>query len=139
MGNKGSINAKKTISKIKEESRIIIEKHLREDEREVLVRIFCNLAERSEDNTIDKDTFLIFFKLPGILGERLWQKFDKYNTEVIDLEEFLLGLALGCKGSDNELAKFIFDIYDLHGDGFVHKEDLVTILHNLKPTKTVED
>ena len=30
----------------------------------------------------------------------------------------------------------MFDIYDFHGDGFIHKDDIVMILHNLKPTNT---
>ena len=31
----------------------------------------------------------------------------------------------------------MFGIYDLADDGYVHKEEIVTILHNLKPTHTV--
>ena len=51
------------------------------------------------------------------------------------MEEFLEGLgksdsfiAIGVKGNIDEQARFIFKIYDFHEDGFVHKEDIVTIV-----------
>ena len=137
MGTKQSkITAKKMMGKMDMEKQKYFRKKFREEELEVLVRIFANLAEMSEEDTIDKRTFQIFFKLPGILSERLWDKFDIDNDHSVTLEEFLTGLAMSCKGSQNEQAKFIFDIYDFHGDGFIHKDDIVMILHNLKPTNT---
>ena len=42
---------------------------------------------------MDKATFLDFFNVPKLLGERLFQVFDQKKTGVIDLEEFLDGLA----------------------------------------------
>lgn len=116
----------------------MIKKYLKDDEIAILVRIFLNLAKCSEENTVDKKTFLIFFKLPGILGERLWAKFDKDHDDVLGMDEFLIGIASACKGGVNLTTKFLFEIYDFHEDGFVHKDDLVTIIHNLKPTKMLE-
>ncbi len=57
---------------------------------------------------------------------------------MLSLEEFLLGLALCVKGNPKEHQQFLFDLFDLHNDGTVSEEEVITILHNLKPTKTIE-
>jgi len=80
MGNKSTkrgIKTKKIFSKIDSESKDIILQHLKPEELEVLIKIFSNLAERSSSNTINEKSFHVLFKLPGILNERLWQKFVK--------------------------------------------------------------
>jgi len=41
---------------------------------------------------------------------------------------------LGCKGTQLEKEKFIFDLYDLNGHGSITREEIITILHNIKPT-----
>ena len=65
----------------------------------------------------------------------MFDGFDKKDNDIIDMEEFLEGLgksdsfiAIGVKGNIDEQARFIFKIYDFHEDGFVHKEDIVTIV-----------
>ena len=45
-------------------------------ELHMLRKSFSNLAQRSPGKTIDKDTFLQFFPLPGLHGERLFEVFD---------------------------------------------------------------
>ena len=65
----------------------------------VLKEAFKDLAHRSPGKTMDKSTFLEFFPLPGLLGERLFTMFDRKNTGVIDYDEFMCGLAICCRGS----------------------------------------
>ena len=96
----------------------------RSDELQVLKSLFKNLAERSPGKTIDKRTFLSFFPLPGLLGERVWATFDKKQNNVVDYDEFLIGLACFSRGNAKEKAKFLFSMYDLAGDGSIHKEEL---------------
>lgn len=46
------------------------------DEVEVLKKVYKALSARSPGPGIDKETFLQYFPLPGLWGERLFQKFD---------------------------------------------------------------
>ena len=59
----------------------------------LLDRMFQDLAKRSPEETMSKETFLECFSLPGILGERLFDVFDTKKNGVIDFEEFVNGLA----------------------------------------------
>ena len=59
----------------------------------LLDRMFQDLAKRSPDETMSKETFLQYFALPGILGERLFAVFDKKKDGVIHFDEFVSGLA----------------------------------------------
>ena len=96
------------------------------------------MAARSEDEVVDRLSFLRFFHLPGLLGERLFEKFDIKNNGHIDFEEFLNGLAFACRGTEKELGEYLFSLYDLGKDGVIRKEELVTILHNLLPTQFLQ-
>ena len=59
----------------------------------LLDRMFQDLAKRSPDETMSKETFLQYFALLGILGERLFAVFDKKKDGVIHFDEFVSGLA----------------------------------------------
>ena len=64
---------------------------LDEMEMGLIDQIFHEMAVRSPNDTISKDTFMKFFDLPGVLGDRLFQVFDTKKTGEIDFEEFLTG------------------------------------------------
>jgi len=117
---------------------------LREDYRKALTRfnrgkvalvrsIFKNLTEVDgvKGKTIDKETFLEYFPLPGIMGERLYAVFDRDSSGGVDFQEFLTGMALIYRGTVEEKKKFLFEMYDLDGDGFVTREDLRTMLSHI--------
>ena len=71
------------------------------DELGILDQVFEDLASRSPASTsqasmhdkniekIDKITFLKFLKLPGIIGELLFNVFDKDNTQDLDYNQFV--------------------------------------------------
>jgi Ca2+-binding EF-hand superfamily protein len=61
-------------------------------EIQVLYLIFADLGARSDAECLDKDTFLSFFPLTGLWGQRLFKKFDTKHTNHIDFTEFLNGL-----------------------------------------------
>ncbi|GAB66506.1 asparagine-rich protein [Plasmodium cynomolgi strain B] len=77
----------------------ICSKKFETDELEVLKKIFKELGSRSASSQIDKETFLQFFPLPGLWGERLFLKFNFKNTGYIDFEEFIIGIAICCRGT----------------------------------------
>eukprot|EP01138_Halocafeteria_seosinensis_P010784 gb/GECG01011014.1/.p1 GENE.gb/GECG01011014.1/~~gb/GECG01011014.1/.p1 ORF type:complete len:1451 (+),score=219.92 gb/GECG01011014.1/:1-4353(+) len=98
----------------------------------VLKFTFKDLAARgSTGKDIDKNTFLKAFPLPGLIGERLFTLFDKDESGVINYEEFIFGLAIWCRGTVEERMEFLFNMYDLNGDGYVSKADLRTMLNHL--------
>lgn len=75
--------------------------------------------------------------LPGILGERFFQVMDLNNDGYVDYREFLTGLLrLYCSTFDQK-TKFVFEIYDFDGDGFISKQDISTILGYMPVTKSI--
>ncbi|KAG5178660.1 hypothetical protein JKP88DRAFT_158720 [Tribonema minus] len=98
-------------------------------EIKVIRETFKDLCHLSGDNTrIDKETFLQYFPLPGLLGERLFAVFDKKNIGEVDYEEFVCGLAVTCRGSWAEKVEFIFNLYDVHGVGAVSRGELAALV-----------
>ena len=69
------------------------------DELDILDQVFEDLASRSPTNAtfyhdsniekIDKITFLKFLKLPGMIGELLFDVFDKDKTQDLDYNQFV--------------------------------------------------
>lgn len=101
------------------------------DELGNLTRLFQNLARRSPNATINREHFLEFVQLPGLHGEQLFKAFDTKQTGVIDLEEFVTGLALICRGTREEKIRFMFEMYDLLGDGSVSKAELRALVNQV--------
>lgn len=101
------------------------------DQLQLLGALYDDLARRNEDSEMDKATFLDFFNVPKLLGERLFQVFDQKKTGVIDLEEFLDGLATYAKGTMEEKMEMLFYVYDLNDEQAVNKEELRMMLFSL--------
>ena len=100
------------------------------DKQTRIRQIFDELARQSSttDDTIDKESFLRYFPLPGMMGERLFSVFDKDNDNTIDYQEFLTGLSAIYHGTVEEKKKFLFDMYDLDGNGAISREEFSTML-----------
>lgn len=71
------------------------------DEIHVLRKTWQDLADRNNGRGIDKETFLQYFPLNGLLGERLFAQFDTKKIGIIDFDDFILGLATVCRLSLN--------------------------------------
>lgn len=93
-------------------------------------QIFDELTRQSSisGDRVDKSAFLRYFPLPGMMGERLFAVFDKDGNESIDFPEFLTGLTMIYHGTIEDKKKFLFDMYDLDGNGEVSAEELFTML-----------
>ena len=77
---------------------------------------------------INKMTFLNYFQLPGIIGERLYSVFDTKNREYLEVDEFINGMTKLYSSNFESLCKFIFDLYDFDKDGIISKEDIRVVL-----------
>jgi len=98
-------------------------------ELEMLGLLFKDLSDRHH-GIIDKETFLQFFPLTGLWGERLFEKFDLKHTEHIDFYEFVQGIATCCTLNEEEKIRFLFSLYDMDQDGFIKKKEMITMLYN---------
>lgn len=87
--------------------------HIRQRWMSVFERMFRDLAAQSSKHgrSLDKETFLVYFPLPGVLGERLFDLFDKDKSQSVDFREFSAGLAVIYTGTPSEKKKFLFDMY----------------------------
>ena len=94
--------------------------------------IWSDLAQRSKEpkKGIEKLTFIKYYRLPGIILDRLFSVLDRSKDGFIDHAEFVLGMKiLFSRGeSFNSLVKFIFKIYDFDHDGIINKEDVKIVL-----------
>ncbi|ORM41477.1 Myosin light chain kinase A [Babesia sp. Xinjiang] len=100
------------------------------NELEVLFKLYKELASRSEHAGITKETFLQYFNLPGLWGERLFRYFDTNESGCVEFEEFVAGIAVCCRGTRTEKTNVLFHVFDLDDDGRVQKSELVAMLSN---------
>eukprot|EP01100_Stratorugosa_tubuloviscum_P011367 TRINITY_DN506_c1_g1_i2.p1 TRINITY_DN506_c1_g1~~TRINITY_DN506_c1_g1_i2.p1 ORF type:complete len:226 (-),score=111.43 TRINITY_DN506_c1_g1_i2:144-821(-) len=64
-------------------------------------------------------------------GERLFQMLDVNGDGSLDLQEFVGGLSLLCKGSMEEKLAISFKIYDLDGNGYITHSELVQMFKSV--------
>jgi len=88
-------------------------------ELDILQKTWSDLADRTNGKGIDKDTFLTYVPLSGLLGERLFAQFDRKMSGYIDVDDFVVGLATCCRGNHEERVKFLFDMFDVLHDNQV--------------------
>ncbi len=95
-----------------------------------LREVYFDLAKRSSDpkKGIDKSTFNSYYKLPGIIGDRLFHVFNNSKTGFIDLEEFIYNMKTLFCSSFDEISKIIFKFYDFNNNGEISKEDIRIVL-----------
>jgi len=96
----------------------------------ILHKIFLDLSSRDYE-VLNKETFLRFFPLTGLWGERFFEKFDTRRTGHLKFPEFVKGIRRCCKSSDEEKIQFLFELYDTNNDGFIEKKDMITMFYNI--------
>lgn len=106
------------------------------DELHVLKKTWVDLAERNDGLGIDKEIFLQYFPLTGLLGDRLFAQFDVKGNGLIDFDEFVTGLAVCSRGTMDDKIHFIFNMYDTSHDNTVSKEELTCLLNQV-PTSVL--
>jgi serine/threonine protein kinase len=69
-------------------------------------------------------------------GERLFEKFAYKGLGKIDYEEFVQGLGMCTKATEEDKLKFLFSLYDLRGDGYIDKAELVSMVPSTQMLNT---
>ena len=90
--------------------------------------VWNDLSQRSDKKGISKVTFNSYYKLPGLISQRLFSVFDLKNKGSIDLNEFINGMKSLFYNSFETSSKFIFNFYDFDKDGLIDKNDIRTVL-----------
>jgi hypothetical protein len=94
-----------------------------EEELIVLQRTWADLAERSDPQKgINKETFLQYMPLNGLLGDRLFDTFNTSGNGFISMDEFVTGLAQMGRGSMDAKIRYVASKsrHLAHLHGFVH-------------------
>lgn len=109
-----------------------------QEELQILVGNFQRLsATRTADKLIDKQEFRIMMNASPSMNsaflDALFKMFDRDNSGGIDLQEFILALAIYQNKAKNvpeiDKQKLFFKLYDIDGDGEISQQDLA---QNLK-------
>ncbi|CAG9314082.1 unnamed protein product [Blepharisma stoltei] len=102
-------------------------------ERRKLKRIFKELSKRCSlsDDGINRDQFLKFTDLSGLLGEQLFNSLDEDEDGKLDVKEFLNGLILLYKGTFEEISEILFKIFDFSKSSHISSNDILFILSYL--------
>ena len=104
--------------------------------KEVYVDLFSRVKENKNDKTdsdiklngVIKLIFDKYFTLPGIIGDRFFKVLDQKSATVLSANDFIKGMTTLYCGGYEETVKFIFNFYDIDGDGVIDKEDIRVVL-----------
>jgi len=82
-------------------------------------------------NRMDKMTFIgeVFGPtFPHGIASRMFHCFSLKGRDFVSWKEFLVGLAIVLKGTDDEKVRFLFWIYDIKNEGLVSREQMESIM-----------
>ncbi|XP_071943765.1 calaxin-like isoform X2 [Antedon mediterranea] len=112
--------------------------HFSEDECKALVNKFKFMTKDNKvarQDKLDRSQFhevlqSTFKMTDDMIMDRLMRAFDKDSDSCVNLSEWIIGLSVFLRGSEEEQVKFCFEVYDLNGDGFISKEEMFHLLKN---------
>lgn len=84
---------------------------------------FQQALRKLEDDGLKKITDIPFV-------DRLFEIFDVNGDAKVDMKEFITGLAMLCKGSNEEKIELTFQAYDLDNSGFITKDEMVEMFRS---------
>ena len=96
------------------------------DEITVIRKTFDGFLQHSPGRSkrLPRAVFMAFSSMFGLLGERLFDFMDRGGKGSITCDDYMIGLALIGRGSWDQKVGALFRMFDLHGQGFVVKEDM---------------
>lgn len=98
-------------------------------ETRVLVHIFWKISKGKMILTGEK--LKLFFVTTFDCCERtpvFIRGYDRYSSQSVTVEEFVKLFAIIFRGTPEEKAKYVFEVYDLSGFGYLTRHDLIHLL-----------
>eukprot|EP00026_Physarum_polycephalum_P015563 Phypoly_transcript_16276.p1 GENE.Phypoly_transcript_16276~~Phypoly_transcript_16276.p1 ORF type:complete len:202 (+),score=28.80 Phypoly_transcript_16276:62-667(+) len=127
----GRLSRQNTALTKKDITELVQQTHFSEDEIKKLHMHFKKISTSiHSDGVIDLAEFQQALGLKNsAFAERLFDVFDKNKDAVINFREFVSGLSVFCaKGTLDEKLQLSFRIYDHDEDGFIDKDELMSML-----------
>lgn len=105
--------------------------HFSRSEVDMLVKMYLHYTDKKLDRIKFRDILLYLFGMTNdILMDRVFKAFDKDNDSWINQEEWICGLSVFLRGTDEEKIQYCFEVYDLNGDGYISREEMFQMLKN---------
>uniref|UniRef100_A0A8D1FDE3 Calaxin n=1 Tax=Sus scrofa TaxID=9823 RepID=A0A8D1FDE3_PIG len=105
-----------------------------------LISLFYNLVGDVTERQgvvvgLDRNAFrnilhVTFGMTDDMIMDRVFRGFDKDNDGCVSVSEWVYGLSVFLRGTLEEKMKYCFEVFDLNGDGFISKEEMVHMLKN---------
>ncbi|CAD8157767.1 unnamed protein product [Paramecium octaurelia] len=99
-------------------------------ELDMLILIFKDLASRQSNLLLSRDTFNTFFQIIGFWGEQIFNKFTNKQEDYMNFDEFLAGMEMYIKCSDEQRIVNLFQLYDLQNQKVIAKSDFLQMMQN---------
>jgi len=101
-----------------------------------LEAVFLELSTQSDGGQsvirqptwLNRDKFAEVFGTNELVVEQLFEAFDKDKNGLVDMQEFISGMALCLHGSIKDKCSLLFKVFNLDGDNGVSPDELSTIL-----------
>ncbi|AEE86318.1 Calcium-binding EF-hand family protein [Arabidopsis thaliana] len=96
-----------------------------------LKSLFFSLASKSQSNDqyVSYPVFQEYFGLSGSLGERIFDMVTQHRKDdKMTFEDLVIAKATYEKGTDDEIAEFIYQTLDVNGNGVLRRSDLESFL-----------
>ncbi|KAH0861463.1 hypothetical protein HID58_089724, partial [Brassica napus] len=98
---------------------------------EDLKSLFVSLASQSQSNDsyVSYPLFQAYFGLSGSLGERMFDMVTQHRKDgKLTYEDLVIAKATYEKGTDDEIAEFIYQTLDVNANGVLTRSDLELVL-----------
>ncbi|CAN8298362.1 unnamed protein product [Cochlearia groenlandica] len=98
---------------------------------EDLKTLFVSLASLSQNNDqyVSYPVFQAYFGLSGTLGERIFDMVTQHRKDdKMTYEDLVIAKSTYEKGTDDEIAEFIYQTLDVNGNGVLTRGDLESVL-----------
>ena len=96
-------------------------------------------SPKYQDLGINLFSFNKYYNLPGLIGQRLFNIFDKDNNGFLSPKEFISGMCIVFCEEINSLIQFVFNFYDFDRDELITFDDLHAVLSYMPVINVFDD